>query len=411
MADREITAALSRPAWFYGWNVVALTLLCQVLTVGLSNYCFALWAVSWQQEFGGPRRDIMLATTLALFSAGILSAVGGKWIDRFAPQTLICGGAGIFALGLLLVSGATAMWQITAIFTLLMPFGTVFAGTHLCQALVGRWFIRNRGLALGLSAMGTSLGGLLLPPIIVQSVALVGWRGAMVGAALVTLLVLIPLALLVLRRRPEEFADTPAATAPRGHATVHSARGLLSNRYFWLVVIAFTPILMAFYAVHANLGTYAEDIGFSPAQTALVISVLSFSMMAGKLVCGRLLDVVSHQRLYFLVAGCFIAGMLCISQNAGLALLLCGAVCMGLALGGTMPLMSTQVLDRFGAAAYGQVMGLLYIFINLSSIGPVAAGWVRDATGSYPTVFLASLAPLVIALILMWRYGRERQPG
>jgi MFS family permease len=177
------------------------------------------------------------------------------------------------------------------------------------------------------------------------------------------------------------------------------------------VVIAFTPILMAFYAVHANLGTYAEDIGFTQAQTALVISVLSFSMMAGKLLCGRLLDVVSHQRLYFLVAGSFITGMLCISLHASLALLLVGAVCMGLALGGTMPLMSTQVLDRFGAAAYGQVMGLLYIFINLSSVGPVAAGWVRDATGSYPTVFLASLAPLALALILMWRFGRTQKPA
>src|SRR6185295_4188674 len=101
MNERHTLTASDNRAWFYGWNVVALTLLCQVLTVGLSNYCFALWAVSWQQEFGGPRRAIMLATTLALFSAGILSAAGGKLIDRIAPQKLICAGAGLFALGLL----------------------------------------------------------------------------------------------------------------------------------------------------------------------------------------------------------------------------------------------------------------------------------------------------------------------
>jgi MFS family permease len=333
--------------------------------------------------------------------------VGGRWIDRFAPQKLIGWGAAIFAAGLLLISQANAMWQITAIFTLFLPFGTVFAGTHLCQALVGRWFTRNRGLALGISAMGTSLGGLLLPRLIVQSIEMIGWRHSMVVAALVVLLVLIPLMLFILRRKPEEFAETTVANAPAAHgAAVYATRELLLTRHFWLIVIGFTPILMAFYAVHHNLGTYAEDIGFTQAQTALVISVLSFSMMAGKLICGRLIDLISHQILYFVVAGSFITGMSCISLQTGFPMLLAGAVAMGFALGGTMPLMSIKVLDHFGAAAYGQVMGLLYIFINLSAVGPVAAGWVRDVTGSYPVVFLLSLIPLGIALVLMLVYGR-----
>lgn len=393
---------VNRPNWFYGWNVVALTLVCQVLTVGLANFCFALWAVAWQREFGDPLREVMLATTLSLFSSGMLSAFGGKWIDRVAPQKLIGFGAAVFAAALLLIAGATAMWQITAVFTLLIPFGTVFAGPHLCQALVGRWFTRNRGLALGISVLGTSLGGFTLPPLVVRLIGVVGWRGTLALAAGVILLVLIPLALWVLRREPETApASGPAAPEPAALTT----RTLLGSRPFWLVVIAFTPILTAFYAVQANFGTYSEDIGFTQAQAATVISVLSFSMMTGKLLCGRLLDMVDHQLIYFLVVGAFVAGVLGMSLQSGYPLMLLGAVLVGLALGGTLPLMSTKVLDHFGAAAYGRAMGLLYIFVNLSAVGPVAAGWVRDVTGSYPLVFLAFLLPLLPAVILMlaWR--------
>lgn len=392
--------------WFYGWNIVGLTLVCQILTVGLPNFCFALLAMTWQQEFDAPRRDVMLAMTLQVFGAGLLSALCGKWIDRIPVQRLLCGGAALFALGLAAVAYARSMWQINLVFALLLPFGSVLAGPHLCQALVGRWFVENRGLALGISVLGTSLGGFILPPVVVRAFDALGWRHTFLAAAIFTLVVLIPLAYLILRRKPDTGSHTAAAT----HAELTTI-GLLTNPRFWLVVAAFMPILMAFYAVHANLGSYAKDIGFTPAQVATVISVVSLSMVAGKIAFGRLIDRVDHRHVYFVVIGLLVAGIAGISLPGGYGMLMAGAVGVGLAMGGTMPLMSVRVMDCFGAHTFGQVMGLLFIFINISAVGPVVAGWVRDATGSYPLVFLAFLAPLVPAVIWMSLSPSTRQPA
>ena len=280
--------------WFYGWNVVGLTLICQVLTIGMPNFCFALLAMTWQQEFAAPRRDVMLAMTLLLSASGALSAFSGKWIDRLSARRLLCSGAAIFALGLICVAYARSMWQINLIFALLLPFGSVFAGPHLCQAVVGRWFDKGRGMALGISVLGTSLGGFILPPIIVRAFDVLGWRHTFLAVAAFTLVMLIPLAYLILRRSPADLViaalEKPAAIAATTAHSVLTSAQVLTNVQFWSLVAGFTPVMLAFYAVHANLGAYAADIGFKPEQTAIMISVVSLSMMSGKIVFGWLID-------------------------------------------------------------------------------------------------------------------------
>ena len=137
-----------RTPWFHGWNVLALTMLYQAIVMGFTLYCFPFVAVSWIEEFGVSRRDVVVSVTAASLIMGFAAPFAGRALDRYSPRLIIGGGALTYAIGLLLVARATAQWQISAIYSLFISAGLVLTSILSAQWLVARWFVERRGLAL-----------------------------------------------------------------------------------------------------------------------------------------------------------------------------------------------------------------------------------------------------------------------
>ncbi|HSB95566.1 MAG TPA: MFS transporter, partial [Spongiibacteraceae bacterium] len=180
-------------SWFYGWNVIAITLLFQSLTIGMHFYCFTLWVVPWSAEFGGVvRGNIMIAITLSSLFSGLISPLAGRALDRLPSHMLVCGGALTYAIGLMCIAMAQQVWQIVAIYMLVLPIGLVLTGAMAAQTLATRWFTKNRGLAIACSTLGTSVGGFTMPPLAAALLAAFGWRSTFVILGLTTALLVIP---------------------------------------------------------------------------------------------------------------------------------------------------------------------------------------------------------------------------
>ena len=111
--------------WFYGWNVLVLTLVFQAVSYGLITYGFAMYVVPWQQEFGSSVRDIMICIAVLQLSAGVQSAFVGRALDRFSARSIIILGCVLLALGFVLMSKTNALWQIIALYTTLIPAAMV----------------------------------------------------------------------------------------------------------------------------------------------------------------------------------------------------------------------------------------------------------------------------------------------
>lgn len=387
----------------YRWLVVAYTLLMQAVTVGVLIYCFALFALPWLAEFEAPRRDVMVAISLLQVGMGVVSPFAGRAMDVLPMRVLVTAGAVSMAAGLWLASHAQALWQILLIYALLFPPALALTGTLASQTLVARWFRDRRGLAIGISATGTNLGGMVFPFLVAGWLVSAGWRDTLVWLAALALLLVVPLGWLVLARQPR--APAPGAAAASGEAAPRRWRTgeILTTPLFWIPVAGMLPLQTAFGAVQFNLGAYAADAGYTSDQAANLIALCSLCMIGGKFVFGGLGDRLDHRWLYWLAAASMSVGLLLLRGEPALPLLTLAVVCVGLAGGGILPMLGLIFGARFGVEAFGRVMGLVMLTITFGATGPVVAGWVYDVTGSYDAAFLLFVGLFLPGVLLMRR--------
>ncbi len=401
--------------WYHGWNVVAAGLMFQAISFGIGLYCFTFYVAPWTQEFGVGRGEIMVVFFILQASMGLFAPVAGRAMDRLPIRLLVIAGAISLALALLLAARASALWQLMVINGTLIVGGTLLAGPLAAQTLTARWFNRRRGLALGISTIGTSIGGFILPPVVTALQASMGWRDANDVLAVLVLVAVIPLAWLVIRNSPTT-EEALIEALPTGAPASSSAGQQAEQRHwslaevfreptFWFMVIAFVLFSLVNGGLQQNLAPYGLDQGFDAQAVAWVMSVMALLMAVWKVVIGALTDRIEVRWIFVFSLGVLLGAMAWMSTQ--LSYFEFGIICgmLGVASAAHLPLLAAIVSRHFGVASFGLVMGLIGPFTTLSATGPWIAGEIRDVTGSYDLAFMVFAGLLVpaCASILMLR--------
>src|SRR5690606_20463549 len=248
----------------YRWQVLAFALVMQILVIGVGVYCFTFFVVHWVEEFQVPRGELMLGYMGMTLMAGLLAPFSGILIDRFQRRWVITAGVLAYTLGLLAVVAAPTAIAIILIFWVLMPLGMGLAGPLMAQTLVAQAFDSKRGMALGICALGTSLGGLIMPVVATAMLAEMAWRPVLASLAVAISVVILPMAFLIVRARP---AVAPQADSRPAIGT----RALLGNRDIYLLGICYLIPGGLFVAVLQNLGLQAQDLGIPQQQAGLIV--------------------------------------------------------------------------------------------------------------------------------------------
>ncbi len=389
------------PSPHYRWYIVALTLVNQALALGVLVYSFALFVVPWLDEFEVSRSKVMLAILSFQIVTGLLSPLLGRYMDQFAMRLLVLSGALAMSLGLFLLSLATEFWQIVALHVTLLPVGMILTGTLASQTMVSKWFTEKRGLAIGVSSMGTSLGGLSVPLVTAWLIGEQGWQGAYLVLAMLSLILLVPLNYLVLRHDPPILRLQASETSGVEMKT-WTTRQILESWAFWIPVLALIPINAAFGGTQFNLGASMADLGFGQAVAAQLIAITSGAMIVGKLFFGSLGDRVDHRKLYWLMAGMLLVSMYFYEGSPGRPALFLAASLQGFATGGVMPMMGIMYSSRFGTLSFGRVLGLVNLFLMIGSFGSILSGWIFDLTQSYDAAFQVFALLLLPGTIVMY---------
>lgn len=381
------------PDNYYRWIVVAYGVTLQAISVGTLIYCFTLFTLPWLEEFGSSRRDLMLTIALLQIGAGVMGPLAGRALDTFPLKWVILTGLACMVMGLMLAQRATALWHLWLVYATLMPITMTLTGTLAAQTLVSRWFTDNRGFALGISAIGTNVGGIVLPILVSAWLLQVGWRDTLNNLMFLAVALVLPLTFLVLSRSP-----TPASSLESGGAgdqRVWTTREILTTSIFWIPFCGLAPLSMAFGTLQFNLGIIVRDIGLDTAVTGNLIALTSVCMVAGKLFFGVMGDRVDHRKLYWIANVATIIALLLVLYAQTLPVLVVATVATGISGGGILPLMGLMYSSRFGVASFGRVMGFGMLTIMAGAVSPIGAGWVYDLYGSY------SIALITLALIML----------
>lgn len=379
------------------WITVAYCCLMQAFTIGIGVYSFALFVVPWIEEFSVERGTLMVAITGSSIACALLAPVGGWLMDKYQSKTLILIGQLVFCAGLAAIAYAPSPAIITLLFIALVPVGVTLAGSVMAFSLAARRVKTRRGLAMGITALGTSIGGFVIPFVVTFLLSEYSWRTVyLILAALVMVLVFLP-GMFILS------ADAPAGSLPQQKGPPE----VLDFKAIALLGVCFLVPSLLFIGVLHNLGAYALDIGVSQEQAAVVISSCSVLMAVGKLMSGSLSDRVNQFYLYLVVLCGLGLAMLITAGAQNFASLLGGVGLLSFFIGWVAPLIACIVGRRWPVEMFGRVMGLTSAFAGLSGIGSL----VRDAVGSYSLAFLGLSSLLVLALVCFLFLSRVRPAG
>src|SRR5258707_13572513 len=200
-----------RLPFFYGWVIVAGTFVTMAIGV-TARTSFSLLFPPIVTEFGWERGVTAGAFSFGFLVSVVLSPLIGRMMDRFGPRAVMELGVVLMGGGLLLAPLTTQPWHLYLTIGVLVGGGSVCLGYSGQSLFLPNWFVRRRGLAMGLAFAGVGIGSVTLLPWVQHMIEQTGWRTACTAMGILGFVGLAPINLL-LRERPANIALEPDGDA------------------------------------------------------------------------------------------------------------------------------------------------------------------------------------------------------
>lgn len=411
---------LARLRVFYGWIIVAVAFVTMAIGIN-ARTAFSLLFPPILDEFGWDRGIVAGIFSFGFLVSAFISPFIGRMIDRQGPRLVVEIGVTILVLGLALTALAREAWQFYVTLGLLVGVGGNLLGYGVQSVILPNWFVRRRGLAIGLAFSGVGVGSIVLLPWLQILIARDGWRWACLALALIVAVVLFPLNLL-LRRRPSEIGlkpdgDTAAsirAAGPRASNIVDPAWAAvdwtlaraMGTARFWWIALGYFCALYVWYAVQVHQTKYLIEIGVSPMEAAWALGLVSLAGVPGQIIFGHVSDRIGREWGWAIgCAGFVICCGALIALQAGPApwLLYTMVLAQGL-LGYSMTsVLGPIVAEIFEGPHFGAIFGSVMVAaITGGAAGPWVTGVLHDRLGNYVAAFWIGLAATVISAIAIF---------
>jgi MFS family permease len=421
-----VPRARLHPAWVVA-GVAFVALLC---AAGFRAAPGVLM-VPLQEEFGWSRSVLSLAVGVNLVLFGVTAPFAAALMERFGVRAVTSVALGLIAAGSGLSIGVTGSWQLVLLWGVLIGLGTGSMALVFAAIVANRWFVRRRGLVMGVLTAASATGQLIFLPVLAWTSERSGWRTASLVVAAAALAV-IPLVLLRLPNGPADLGVTPYGAptevpsgAPQPGATdpgtVGPARRAVMTlamaartRTFWALAVGFaicgasTNGLIATHFIPS-----AHDHGMAETTAAGLLAVVGLFDIVGTVASGWLTDKVNPRLLLAVYYGLRGAGLLMLPGLLSDSLhpsMIAFVVVYGLDWVATVPPTAALCREAFGEAGsvvFGWVFAAHQIGAAVVSVG---AGVIRDTTGQYTLAWVGAACLCLVAAFVSTRVGRAGEP-
>ena len=413
----ESNATVVRSTLFYGWVIVAASTILLTMQAGIF-YSFGVFFKPVAADFGWSRAVTSGAHSLLMLSHGAFAAPMGWLADKFGPAKVMvfCGFA--TGLGLVLTSQTNALWQFYLTYGLVVGIG-LSGGMPVTTGTTARWFVKRRGLTLGIVSAGVGLGTLIVLPMAERLIAAFAWSGAYFILGITSWIVMITCAFF-LRRDPEGMGyqaygvQRPPTEANTDHSreigyvapgTGISLRAAVRTRPLWLLFLTYFLFNLCLQMIMVHLVNYTTDLGITPLVAATLLSVVGIGSMFGRVAMGAASDRIGSSNA--LAICCLVLGisLLWLLFARELWMFYLFAIVFGFAYGGEIPQMAALVGQFFGLQSVAALVGVVLIGLSIGgALGSLMGGRIFDLTQSYQVAFtvavVVSFATVILALML-----------
>ena len=387
----------------YAWQRLAISLVFATLAcIGSWSVVVALPAV--QAEFGVVRGAASAPYTLMMIGFAAAAIGMGRLSDRVGIVPAMVIAALCQSAGYVLAALSGSIWQFGAAH-LLIGIGASIGFAPLI-ADVSHWFVRSRGLAVGITATGNYLAGALWSPVLQHMIATEGWRWSHMAIGLILLAVMLPMALLFRRRAPQ----TGYASAEAASEAARSGLGLSPNALMAILCVAGFGCCMAMAMPQVHIVAYCADLGYGAARGAEMLALMLGLGIFSRIGSGFLADRIGGVAVLLIGSSMQAAALFLYLWFDGLASLYIISGIFGLFQGGIVPMYAMIARQYMPPREAGARVGFVITATIIGmAAGGLASGYIFDLFGSYRMAFLNGLVWNLLNITLIgWLYAWPR---
>jgi MFS family permease len=398
--------------FYYGWVIVFMGAMGLFFSGPGQTYTISVFIDSYIQDFGWSRSLVSSMYSLATLLAGLLLFLVGRGIDHYGQRKVSIAIALLLGMACLWNSFITGPIMLFIGFFMLRLFGQG-SMTLIPSTLVPQWFIKQRGRAMSLMALGGFLSSAALPPINTWMIDAWGWSAAWRVWTGLLFFVFVPLAFYLIRNKPEDIGllpDPPSVQLVNtdGHQatqtmeeSVQEENWTLSEamraRAFWLILFCVAVPSMVNTGLTFHFFSILGESGITKTTSAFVLSIMAILALPVTLIAGFINE---RFKVHYVIAASFLGQVIVMfillnTHSVNMAIVF--GVVRGIV--GGFEAISLGIIwpNYFGRKHLGSIKGFAMTTMVIgSAFGPLPFGIAYDIFGGYSEIIiLMMLFPLL----------------
>lgn len=408
MYTQADTTIKRKPSGFYGWYIVFIAGLSIFFSGPGQTYSISTFIESYIDHFGWSRSLVSGIYSSATLVAGILLLFVGRLIDQYGQRLMMVIVGILFSLACLWNSMVTQPWMLFVGFFLIRLLGQG-SMTLIPNTLVPQWFIRQRGRAMSLMAVGGFLSSALVPPINGYLINRLGWQYSWIIWGLLLLLIFVPLAFFFVRNRPEDMGLEPDNGV--SNRQDHRANSFLTERSwtlkeaiktraFWFILYCVGVPALVNTAMVFHLPSILKGNGLDMNLATIALSIMAMVGFPMTFVAGYAVDLLKASRVLAIAYVAQLTVLICFLHVKSPQWIVIIAIIWGIQNGVEQITLNVIWPNYFGRAYLGSIRGVSMMTTVISSaFGPVLYGMAYDYFHGYKEVMLATMLLPAIAIL------------
>ena len=421
---------MARKKIFYGYFMLVCCLVMLVVSTGIVNNCAGQFVAPVCEALDMPRSQMTLYLSFQNTALMILVPFLGIIYTKIKPRLFATCGAALMAISFGMLSQCHEAWQFW-ICGFCIGAGAMTVSSTTVSIIMNNWFIKNKGLVIGIAMAGSGFGSMIFNPLGQHLIANDGYQTAYIVLAVIMACVFVPV-LLLYRFKPEDmglkplgYEEAQAAKAKDGEVAVEEHEQVVREGYTYKEAIRSPKFYMLAFIIlclsgcsmgtFTHLQSYMTGTGMEGAFAASIIGVTSAFLMVGKVLWGRVRDWIGPRPTFVIALGCFVASyvvILFIPSNPMLSYLF--AVLFGLSYATPTMFSPLLTIASFGERDFTKIYGSVQLFFYLGPIicNPLS-GAIFDATSSYTTAWFLYGGVILLCLVVGFAMlsNKKKQPA
>lgn len=401
----------------YSWIILVLVFF-SIIVAGIIRSSSGVFVLPFEQGFGWSRGEISLAFGVSLFMYGIAGPFIGAFIQILGIKRMMVLSMSTLIIGLFLSLFMTQTWQLLLLWGFMIGLGSSLFLTVLSPYIANTWFVKRRGLAVGILTASTATGQLILLPVLASVIEMYNWKIAILIIMALAFIMTI-LLFIFMKNSPNDMgirpygedryevdADSRELSKNPLKLAIAPLLEAIKVKEFWMLAGSF---FICGLSTSGLIGThfiaYCVGFGFAAVTAASLLSLMGVFDLIGTTFSGWLSDRVDNRWLlfwYYLLRGASLIMLPFALSNGSILLLAIFSIFYGLDWIATVPPTINISRQLFGLRNSVVIYGWIFTFHQLGAfVASYGAGVLFQSYSTYTGAFIGAGGMCILATLFV----------